>query len=70
MHDSKGNVIKYAPVSININGVTRTYTTDENGQVIVSTNGLAPKTYVATIKYAGDANYVQSSATAKITVKK
>lgn len=70
LHDSKGNVIKYAPVSININGVTRTYTTDENGQVIVSTNGLAPKTYVATIKYAGDANYVQSSATAKITVKK
>lgn len=70
LHDSVGTTIKYAPVSVNLNGVTKTYTTDDNGQVIISTKGLTPKTYTATINYAGNANYVQSSATAKIVVKK
>ena len=70
LHDSKGNVIKYAKVSITLNGVTKTYTTDENGQVILSTKGLAPKTYVATIHFDGDNTYVKSSASTTITIKK
>lgn len=70
LHDAKGNVIKYVKVSINLNGQTKTYTTDENGQVILSTKGLVPKSYVATINFAGDSTYVKSSASATITVKK
>lgn len=70
LHDSKGMVIKYAKISVNLNGATKTYTTDENGQAIISTKGLIPKTYTATINYAGSSTYVKSSATAKIVVKK
>lgn len=70
LHDSKGNVIKYTKVSININGQTTTFSTDDNGQVFFSTRGLVPKEYVATVKFAGDRTYYESSASAKVTVKK
>ena len=70
LHDSSGNVIKYAKISVTLNGVTKSYVTDDNGQVMVPTKSLAPAIYVATIKYAGDATYLKTSTTAKITVKK
>lgn len=70
LHDASGKVIKYAKVSVTLNGVTKTYITDDNGQVMVPTKSLTPNTYEATIKYAGDSTYIGSSATAKITVKK
>ena len=70
LHDASGNVIKYAKVSVNLNGVTKSYLTDDNGQVMVPTKTLTPKSYVATINFAGDGTYAGSSATAKITVKK
>ena len=62
--------MKFAKVSININGATKTYTTDDNGQVIFSTNGLAPKVYGVKISYAGSNTYMATSASAKITIKK
>ena len=69
LKDNQGNPIKGAKVSVNINGA-KTLTTNANGQVKLSTNGLAPKTYTAKITFAGDANYAKSSATAKVVVKK
>ncbi|WP_422655805.1 Ig-like domain repeat protein [Methanobrevibacter sp. UBA188] len=70
--DSTGNPIVGAKVTIKLsNGNTQTPTTDSNGQVKLSANGLAPvKTYTATVTFAGNANYKKSTATAKITVKK
>ena len=45
--------------------------TDSKGQVKISTNGLTPvKTYVATITFAGNAKFVNSTSSVKITVKK
>lgn len=70
LHDSAGTVIKYAKVSIRLNDVTKTYVTDENGQVMVSTDSLAPGTYEVSISYAGDSTYVSSSETAQIVIKK
>ena len=70
LHDSAGNVIKYAKVSVTIKGVTKSYVTDDNGQVKVPTKSLAPATYDVSIKYDGDTTYDKTSAKAKITVKK
>ena len=70
--DSSGNPIVGAKVTIKLsNGNTKTPTTDSNGQVKLSANGLAPvKTYTATVTFAGNATYKKSTATAKITVNK
>ena len=70
LHDSANTPIKYAKVSITLNGVTNAYTTDANGQVMIQTKSLTPKTYDVNINFAGDSTYFSSSATAKIVVKK
>ena len=69
LKDSNGEVLRDAIVSINLNGI-KEYLTDNNGQIKVLIKGLTPKTYVATIKYNGNENYMQSSTTAKITIIK
>lgn len=70
LHDSAGTVIKYAKVSVNLAGITKSYVTDENGQVMVPTKTLAADTYVATIQFDGDSTYSGCSATANVIVKK
>ena len=69
LKDSAGNPISGAKIIVNLNGA-KTLTTDKNGQVKVSTNGLIPKTYTAAITYNGDDNYVKSTASVKVTVNK
>lgn len=70
LHDADGKIIKYAKVSVNLNGATKTYLTDNLGQVMVPTKSLTPKTYDAIITFAGDSTYLKSIVTAKITVNK
>ncbi|MBQ7928254.1 MAG: hypothetical protein IJ287_05875 [Methanobrevibacter sp.] len=70
LHDSAGTVIKYAKISIKLDGTTKTYATDANGQVMIPTNTLAPGTYEVSINFVGDSTYISSSATAQIVVKK
>ena len=67
--DSLGNAISGATLTVNLDGV-KTINTDSNGQAKLSTNGLAPKTYTATITFDGNNNYDNSTVTAKIIVKK
>ena len=69
LKDAWGKPIPNVKISINVKGV-KYLTTDKNGQVKLSTNGLAPKSYIATITFAGNNNYVKSTATAKVTVTK
>lgn len=69
LKDINGKPIVGVQVTINLNGV-KYQTTDKNGQVKLSTNGLAPKTYTATITFAGNANYAKSTKSVKVTVKK
>ena len=69
LKDSAGKVLSGFNVTVNLNGV-KTYTTDSNGQVKVSTKGLAPKAYTAKITFNGDDNYINSTNDVKVTVKK
>jgi len=69
LKDSNGNPLTGASVTVDLNGA-KTYTTDKNGQVKVSTKGLAPKTYTAKITFNGNTNYEKSAKNVKVTVKK
>lgn len=70
LHDADGSIIKNAPVKVNINGAVKTYTTNGNGQILLPTTSLVPKTYKVTVTYEGNSRYFKSSASASITVKK
>jgi len=70
LHGADGSLIKNAPVKVTIGGSTKTYKTNKNGQILVPTTGLDPKTHSVSISYAGDSKYFKSSASATITIKK
>ena len=70
LHDSDGIILENTPVSITVNGVTKTFKTNSKGQILYSTKSLSPKIYSVSVKYLGDNKYVKSSASSKITVKK
>jgi uncharacterized repeat protein (TIGR01451 family) len=69
LKDEKGNPVSGVILSVKIKS-SKKYTTDENGQIKVSTKGLAPKKYTAKITFAENAEYLSSSAKIKVTVKK
>ena len=69
LKDSKGKALSGVKVTVDLNGA-KTYTTDKNGQVKVSTKGLAPKAYTAKVTFNGDTNYDKSAKDIKVTVKK
>ena len=71
LKDSNGKKISGVKLTVVLGGKTYTPTTDKNGQVKVSTNGLAPvKTYVAKITFNGNSKYDKSTKSVKINVKK
>ena len=69
LKDAYGKPISGVNIEIVLNGV-KTYTSDNNGQVIVSTRGLAPNVYTAMITFNGNSKYAKSTKDVKITVKK
>ena len=69
LKDANGNAVSGVKITVDLNGA-KTYTTDKNGQVKVSTKGLVPKTYTAAITYGGDNNYLKSTASVKVVVNK
>jgi hypothetical protein len=69
LKDSNGNPVTNATITVDLNGA-KTYTTDTNGQVKISTAGLTPQVYTAKITFAGNDIYNGSSADAQITVNK
>jgi len=69
LKDSNGKALTNVKVTVDLNGA-KTYTTDKNGQVKVSTKGLAPKAYTAKITFNGNTNYEKSAKNVKVTVKK
>ena len=56
LKDIRGNILKYVNVKVNLNGNNHILKTDKNGQVKLTTNGLIPKTYSATITFNGNDN--------------
>ena len=69
LKDANGNALSGAKLTVDLNGA-REYVTDANGQVKVSTAGLAPKTYTAKITFAGNENCLGSSANVNVIIKK
>jgi len=70
LKDTYGNLMGNRPLTINFNGMTKTYTTDGNGQVKLSTASLIPNTYVAKVIFAGDSKYGDSSFSINLVIKK
>ena len=68
LKDSTGKALSGVKVTVDLNGA-KTYTTNKNGQVKVSTKGLAPKAYIAKVTFNGNANYAKSTKDVKVTVK-
>lgn len=69
LKDAKGKLLSNEIVKINLNGKITTLKTNARGQVSLAID-LAPKTYVATVTYAGNGKYESAGASAKIIIKK
>ena len=69
LKDENGNVLAGQTISIKLNGNTYTRTTNSKGQASLALS-LVPKTYTATINFAGKDKYTKSFTTAKIVVTK
>ena len=69
LKDVNGNPLSKTNITVDLNGA-KPYSTDKNGQVKVSTKGLAPKAYTAKITFNGNSIYDKSTKNVKVTVKK
>ena len=67
--DANGKALSGVKVTVTL-GTAKTYTTDKNGQIKINVAKLVPKTYTAKIAYAGNANYLASTKSVKVVVKK
>lgn len=71
VRDVYGDVLEGVNVTIKLsNGVCKTLTTNSKGQVKFLTDNLAPKTYDAVITTHAFENYLATTQTAKVIVKK
>ena len=71
LKDELGNILIGKGVNIFFNGLNSILTTDNNGEVkLPIKNNLAPNTYIATITFVGDDNYVGSTVSIKVIVNK
>ena len=69
LKDNSGNIINGGGFYITLKE-TWVVGTDSNGRAKLTTNGLTPKVYTATIIFYGDDYYEYSYITVKVTVKK
>ena len=67
--DNQGNPVSGVNVTVKLKNL-KTYTTDNNGQIKVSTKGLAPKVYTAKITVNSDDTYSESTLSVNVTIKK
>ena len=70
LKDANNNIIAGKKVTIKVGTISKTLTTNNKGQVVVDISKLVPKTYTATVKFAGDSTYKASSLTVKVVVNK
>ena len=64
------NVLANKKVTVKVDKISKTFTTNSKGQISVDVSSLTPKTYTASIKFAGDNYYSSSSKSVKVNVKK
>ena len=67
--NAQNKPVSDVPVSVDLGGV-KNYTTDENGQINISTSNLIPGNYIAKIRFNENYYYTGSSAETAVIVKK
>ena len=70
LKDDNNQILTNKTVTVKVGSITKTLTTNAKGQVSLIISSLVPNTYTASISFAGDDNYVKSTATAKVVVTK
>ena len=70
LKDSNGKALSGKAIIVKVGTISKTVKTNANGQASVNVATLVPKTYTATVSFAGDNEITQSSATAKVVVSK
>ena len=71
LKDVNANAVVNRKVTVKLNGKTYSGNTNSKGQISITLpNNLAPKTYTATVSFAGDNKYIKSSGTVKVVVSK
>ena len=70
LNDKNGNALANKKVTIKVGSISKTLKTNKKGQVSLNVATLVPKTYTATVKFAGDSSYTASSVSPKVVVKK
>ncbi len=70
LKDNNGKALANKKVTVKVGSISKTLTTNSNGQVSLNVATLIPKTYTATVKFAGDSSYNASSVKPNVVVKK
>lgn len=70
LKDIDGKVLSGQKITVKVGTISKTLTTNAKGQVSLNIASLVPKTYKASISFAGDKVYAKSSASAKVVVAK
>ena len=65
-----GKALANKKVTVKVGTISKTLTTNAKGQVSLNVATLVPKTYTATVKFAGDSSYTASTVKPKVVVSK
>ena len=67
---ANGKAIANKKVTVKVGTISKTLKTNAKGQVSLNVATLVPKTYTASVKFAGDDAYLASSVSPKVVVSK
>ena len=70
LKDVDGNAVAGAKVKVELGDVTDVLSTDANGRVSLTVNGLIPGVYTAKFKFEGNEIYKASNVNAKVNITK
>ena len=70
LKDNYNHIISDINLNVLFNGKTKILKTNNHGQIKLSTTGLKPKSYAVKINFAGDDNYLSSSYSTNVIIKK
>ncbi|MDO5842891.1 MAG: hypothetical protein Q4Q24_06475 [Methanobrevibacter ruminantium] len=68
--DKDGKALANKKVTVKVGTISKTLNTNAKGQVSLNVATLVPKTYTASVKFAGDDAYLASSQSPKVVVSK
>ena len=70
LKDANGKALANKKVTVKVGTISKTLKTNSKGQVSLNVATLVPKTYTATVKFAGDSDYAASTVKPKVVVSK